>query len=201
MEEDVLQLLDEKEKKTIDNMGENISHEENIQHDNRTCKNHTDITIKTKNEKKKATPPTSWEKYGNLFSSDDEEEKQDDIEIITEKQGIPRKMATDNSKPKPGENTTTKRLNEKKMGQNPHKPIDGNKCTEEEKKTPNMTSYMLLQIRIENLEAEIRELKGKLDEKKIASEILIFKIHEAETLEDVEKLKKKFPSKFFMSYT
>ena len=64
-----------------------------------------------------------------------------------------------------------------------------------------MTSYMLLQIRIENLEAEIRELKGKLDEKKIASEILIFKIHEAETLEDVEKLKKKFPSKFFMSYT
>ena len=60
---------------------------------------------------------------------------------------------------------------------------------------------MFLQIRIENLEAEIRELKVKLDEKKIASEILIFKIYEAETLEDVEKLKKKFPSKFFMSYT
>ena len=89
----------------------------------------------------------------------------------------------------------------KKMGQNPHKPIDGNKCTEEEKKTANMTSYMFLQIRIENLEAEIRKLEVKLDEKKIASEILIFKIHEAETLEDVEKLKKKFPSKFFMSYT
>ena len=62
MEEDILHLLDEKEKKTIDNMGENINHEENIQHDNRTCKNHTDITIKTKNEKKKTTPPTSWEK-------------------------------------------------------------------------------------------------------------------------------------------
>ena len=51
------------------------------------------------------------------------------------------------------------------------------------------------------VEAEIRELKDKLDEKKIASEILIFKIHEAATLEDVDKLKKKFPSKFFMSYT
>ena len=64
-----------------------------------------------------------------------------------------------------------------------------------------MTSYMFFQIRIENVEAEIRELKVKLDEKKIASEILIFKIHKAETLEDVDKLKKKFPSEFFMSYT
>ena len=73
--------------------------------------------------KKKATPSTSWEQYRNLFSSDDEEEKQDDIEIITEKQGLPRKMATDNSKPKPEENiersksnneNPTKRLNEKK---------------------------------------------------------------------------------------
>ena len=62
-----------------------------------------------------------------------------------------------------------------------------------------MTSYML-QIRNENLEAEIDVLKVKLEEKKIASEILIFKIHEAETLEEVNKLKKKFPSKFFLSY-
>ena len=50
-----------------------------------------------------------------------------------------------------------------------------------------MTSYML-QIRNENLEAEIEELKVTIEKKNIASEILIFKIHEAETLEEVNKL-------------
>ena len=118
-------------------------------------------------------------------------------------------MTTENAKSKPEENferskfydeNPTKRLNDKTIGKNPNKPIDGNNFTEEEKKTANMTSYMLLQITNENLKAEISELKDKLEEKKIASEILIFKIHEAETLEDVNKLKKKFPSKFFQSF-
>ena len=41
MEEDILHLLDEKEKNTIDKMGENMNHEETIQHNNKTRKNMT----------------------------------------------------------------------------------------------------------------------------------------------------------------
>lgn len=178
-----------------------------MQHNNKARKKqNTDITQRNNNEQKKTAPAMSFEKFGRIFSSNDDEEKQDEIEIITEIEGIPRKKATDNSKPKPKENiersksnneNPINRLNEsKKYCPNLHKPNDGDKFTEEEKNAANMTSH-ILQIRNENLEAEINERKIKLEEKKKASEILIFEIHEAGTLEEVNKLKKKYTSKFF----